>query len=147
MFSQSEVVSGIWIKILKQSWQYICLYPLCYPDSLASLDISSFFLFLIKLTRIMQKQLHCEFCLWYPSQPNVKVAYGIKASCRWPNSSRAHLAHGCLILYLQFARWLFLERSPIRQIHSSSSSYRLNASATLLTLSVQPQAIMDSQLF
>lgn len=48
----------------------------------------------------MQKQLHCEFCLWYSSQPNVKVAYGTKASCRWPNSSRAHLARGCLGLYL-----------------------------------------------
>lgn len=56
--------------------------------------------FLIKFTRIMQKQSHCEFCLWYSSQPNVKVAYGTKASCRWPNSSRAHLARGCLSLYL-----------------------------------------------
>lgn len=43
-----------------------------------------------------------------------------------------HMAVGFCIC--QLARWLFLGRSPVREIHSSSFFYRLNASATLLTL-------------
>ena len=71
----------------------------------------------------MQKQLHCEFCLCYPRQRDVKVAYGTKESSRWPNSSRAHLARGCLILYL-----------PTRQMTLSGEKPNKRNSLILLLL-------------
>lgn len=95
----------------------------------------------------MQKELHCDFCLRYPNQLNVKVAYGTKASYRWPNSSRAHLAHGCLILYL-----------PTRQMTLSGEKPNKRNSLIFLLLQakcfshsshphIHPETFMDSQPF
>lgn len=90
---------------------FLCTnYALCSLPNLAGYQF--FFFFLITSTRMMQKQLHCEFCFSYPNQPNVKVAYGTKAGCRWLNSSLAHLAHGCWILYLPTCQTTLSGKKP-----------------------------------
>lgn len=80
------------------------------------------------------KQLHNDLCLWYPSQPNIKVAYGEKQTADGP-AAAVHIWHMAVQFHVcQLTRWLFLERIPTRKIHLSPFSHRLNVLPTLLTL-------------